>query len=549
MKRLIFSLAFIATFALANAQVTIGTDKEPSKAALLDIKDQNSASAGGVTSTTGGLLLPRVNLVNVGDLEPFITGGGTADEKANHKGLVVYNLTNNASFKPGLYTWDGTGWILAGEGVTPTVTAGNGLTKSGNMVELGGTLTKATAINQGANTLTYSGTGALIVGSPLRLTSGTPGAGKVLTSDASGNATWQTTTALTGESTTASNGLTLNGYDVRLGGALSGATAITHGANTLTHSGTGALIVGTPLQITSGTPGAGKLLSSDATGNATWGTVASLVDQESTTASNGLTLSTKDVQLGGNLTKATAINLNGNTFGITTGTGQRLDITGNLETDYLYVNNAPSTSGNSRALVLNQVTKQIETALDIPTSMTFLQSGTETVFGNVTTSQTSTRVVPWSVPGPSSTGGDMVTNNMMDYVPGEEAFQLREDTNVEISGYVGYISNSTDNNGVVVSGSPTIINASLQLKRDGSSTWEDYTSVRGVYTEDMTPYRQTLNIPPAMIIGKAGDMVRMVVVIRPGSLGNAHPNARIVVPFGTKFSKSLKIVSAGKGTT
>lgn len=391
MKRLIFSLAFIATFAIANAQVTIGTDKEPSKAALLDIKDQNSVSAGGVTSTTGGLLLPRVNLVNLGDLEPFIAGGGDAAEKANHKGLVVYNLTSNASFKQGLYTWDGTSWILAGEGIAPTITASNGLTKNVNNIELGG-----------------------------------------------------------------------------------------------------------------------------------------------------------------NLTKATTINMNGNAFGITTGAGQRLDITGNLETDYLYVNNAPSTAGNSRALVLNQVTKQIETAIDIPTSMTFLQSGTEDVFGSVTQSpsQTRTEVIPWYITNTAtSTGGDMVTNNMMDYVSGEEAFKLREDANIEISGYVGYISNSTGSSGTIVSGDPTIINASLQIKRSGSSTWEDYTSVRGVYTESMTPYRQTLNIPPAMVIGKAGDMVRMVLVIRPGGLGNRHPNARVVVPFGTKFSKSLKIVSAGKGTT
>ncbi|WP_280670776.1 hypothetical protein [Dysgonomonas sp. PH5-37] len=159
------------TFGL-RAQVTIGSDIAPSKAALLDIKEKNSDS-GGETATSGGVLLPRVNLVAINSLEPFISGGGSATEKATHKGLVVYNLTNNSTFDPGIYYWDGTQWNTS-SGFD--VTANNGLTKTGDNIQLGGTLTKPTNITLSNNHLTYSldGTGRIGVGTT------TPNASAVL---------------------------------------------------------------------------------------------------------------------------------------------------------------------------------------------------------------------------------------------------------------------------------------------------------------------------------------------------------------------------------
>jgi hypothetical protein len=69
--------------------------------------------------------------------------------------------------------------------------------------------------------------------------------------------------SVTGEATTASNGLTLSTYDVQLGGSLTKNTSIT-GTNTLTF--------GVPLQYnnSAASPGNGKILKSDASGNATW---------------------------------------------------------------------------------------------------------------------------------------------------------------------------------------------------------------------------------------------------------------------------------------
>lgn len=116
---------FIYTLSLAfcflipgNAQVTIGMGEAPEKGALLQLKDTVSRE-GGITATTGGLLLPRVNLVNRAELYPFYKQGaadytGKAKEIAmlNHCGLVVYNLNRTDEFSPGPYYWDGEQWNI-----------------------------------------------------------------------------------------------------------------------------------------------------------------------------------------------------------------------------------------------------------------------------------------------------------------------------------------------------------------------------------------------------------------------------------------------------
>jgi hypothetical protein len=89
---------------------------------------------------------------------------------------------------------------------------------------------------------------------PVLSIAGTPTAGQFLAHDG----TWQTPI---GEEYTFENGLTESAGTVKLGGDLNGKTTI---------SGTDSLIIATPLAITSGTPGAGKVLTSNATGGATW---------------------------------------------------------------------------------------------------------------------------------------------------------------------------------------------------------------------------------------------------------------------------------------
>ena len=54
-----------------KAQVTVGSNNSPEKAALLDIKEKIDKT-GGPTVDKGGLLLPRVNLEKKYQLYPFV---------------------------------------------------------------------------------------------------------------------------------------------------------------------------------------------------------------------------------------------------------------------------------------------------------------------------------------------------------------------------------------------------------------------------------------------------------------------------------------------
>ena len=94
-----------------QGQVTIGSVETPEKAALLDLKTQ-SPDADNATTNKGGLLLPRVKLVNPLTLEPFIVNA-TADEKHSHTGLTVYNVTHDetAGLESGHYYWNGLMWV------------------------------------------------------------------------------------------------------------------------------------------------------------------------------------------------------------------------------------------------------------------------------------------------------------------------------------------------------------------------------------------------------------------------------------------------------
>ncbi|MDU1891828.1 MAG: hypothetical protein E6767_14165 [Dysgonomonas sp.] len=112
-----FLLAVIFIFFTANtfSQVTVGSNANPEKAALLDLKtlkfeDQTRL----VSSGNGGILLPRVEIADVTILGVFsdITGLDTSIEKSKHTGLVVYNV--GTAIEEGIYVWDGTMWKKAG---------------------------------------------------------------------------------------------------------------------------------------------------------------------------------------------------------------------------------------------------------------------------------------------------------------------------------------------------------------------------------------------------------------------------------------------------
>ena len=256
---------FINAFLVA--QVGIGTST-PNPAAILDIQ-----------SNSAGLLIPRLALTGADD---------TSTIAAPVSGLIVYNTLNNGTLSEGFVFYDGTewtniGWKLKGNvagtdsflgtlnnmplvfkaenktvGVLrPNGAVGLGLNTSatamssfafGNGAETNGS--RSYAIGSGAsssaadafaigtnavadrqNTVILSGVNQNVgigtsdpsakfhLNGSLRIEDGNQAAGKVLTSDANGNATWQTVAssgsgsgwALTGNTITAGNFLgTLN---------------------------------------------------------------------------------------------------------------------------------------------------------------------------------------------------------------------------------------------------------------------------------------------------------------------------------------------------
>lgn len=119
-------------------------------------------------------------------------------------GTLNQVLVTNGVAAPGLaqLSWADASSLL------PAITANNGLTKTANNVQLGGSLVQATTINQAAHVLNYTGTAegmvkitntagtSTIPKSALQIQDGSQGAGKVLTSDASGNASWKSLSML-----------------------------------------------------------------------------------------------------------------------------------------------------------------------------------------------------------------------------------------------------------------------------------------------------------------------------------------------------------------
>lgn len=105
MKQVLIIILFTGIFAESlSAQVMIGSTDAPDKAKLLQLADG-----------PGGLGLPRVQLVSLTTLQPFIAGTPNADDAKAHTGLMVYNLTTTGDFKQGIYVWDGAKWTDVAE--------------------------------------------------------------------------------------------------------------------------------------------------------------------------------------------------------------------------------------------------------------------------------------------------------------------------------------------------------------------------------------------------------------------------------------------------
>jgi hypothetical protein len=179
-----------------------------------------------------------------------------------------------------------------------SVTADNGLTKTVNNIQLGGSLIQQTVI-----TTTFANTFSL-----LGLVADTNPA--YLLSQTSSGVTRITTVASIASIIgiiTADNGLTKTGNNIRLGGALVTPTTITAGVtNTLTLAGL-QTDAAPDFIVTETTAGVVRRISTTALGTL-FGTPV--------TADNGLTMTSNNIQLGGILIQNTTIDLDGYNIGM-----------------------------------------------------------------------------------------------------------------------------------------------------------------------------------------------------------------------------------------
>ena len=141
MKRLRLLLAAMTLLVLsvqvAQAQVKLGDNPGSIDAnALLELE-----------STTKGFLLPRMSTVQ------------RLAMPSPTEGMMVYDLTANCTY---IYRASAGQWYSLCS--ADSLTASNGLTKVGRDIQLGGTLTQITNINQAGNNLNLTGAGSLGVG-------------------------------------------------------------------------------------------------------------------------------------------------------------------------------------------------------------------------------------------------------------------------------------------------------------------------------------------------------------------------------------------------
>lgn len=112
--RLICISAICFSVCTANAQVTIGSDKQPESGSLLELKEYEATTDNDTSKK--GFIYPRVRLTDKSELFPmydeldtdYITNKNSI--KTKHTGLTVYNVKESGVFTTGLHVWNGTEW-------------------------------------------------------------------------------------------------------------------------------------------------------------------------------------------------------------------------------------------------------------------------------------------------------------------------------------------------------------------------------------------------------------------------------------------------------
>jgi len=109
---------FVILSGAISAQVTIGSEYEPEKGALLDLKQKQTTPSktdiATLENASKGMLFPKVRLVAYDQLAPLYgtpTGNPNSQSMLKATGMTVYNVNKDATqLKVGPYYWNGKEW-------------------------------------------------------------------------------------------------------------------------------------------------------------------------------------------------------------------------------------------------------------------------------------------------------------------------------------------------------------------------------------------------------------------------------------------------------
>lgn len=505
------------------SQTTIGSNKEPVKAAILDIKEKDPGS-NNETATSGGMLISRVALNSLTSLEPLLDAASASDaeQKLLHTGLIVYNMNDTpSSLSKGLYYWDGSEWKLL---------MNKDISSLGPWNKVGGTdpsklntdssyLNAKVVINSNSiasvngvdATLTVASGDAVIN----ELTIG-KGKGKIADNTAIGiNALKNTIASSSGNTAVGSSSLT----------DATGKSNTAVGYNTLSTLSTGA---------------ENTVIGADA-GNITTGKnnliIGSGVQAPTSTADNQINIGNTLFGIQGNTKENSKIGVGINKPDATLHMNGSMSLT------------KPANITNGKVLVVDsngKVGKRETTPIQYAYALSKNEISISSISSVSTLNAGTDIVVPWD-PAELST-----VSNVIEFVPTQNAFKVNRAFAAEISGFANYQTGTTypTNFSYTRDGGSALLNLKLQTSNDNGNTWQELSNTRGVWTyAELGDQPQTIETPIVIKDMEQGLLIRMVVQrpyntgSSPAKLGLDHGStAAIKKPNALPYSKGFRIV-------
>jgi len=153
---------------------------------------------------------------------------------------------------------------------------------------------------------------------------------------------------------------------------------------------------------------------------------------------------------------------------------------------------------------------KIGTAASIPSRIMFAESSVaQPITGSQINSFNNAMdiVVTW-------TENDIVTNNIVEFDKGENAFKFKETTLCEISGYIIYQPDATTSYTYSVDFNNTgaALNVILQYWVPAEHRWENFTAARAIWVgASVSGVPKSIDIPPAIKTFNKDDKIRMVM--------------------------------------